>query len=86
MVYSIEALTPPSILSIEMDVTFPAYLKLEPRTLVGGDQRLPAGSKVNLRIKANMALRDATLLAGKEKPVSSDQDQEEAGQVGEEQT
>lgn len=70
MVYSIEALTPPSILSVEMDVTYPAYLKLEPRTLSGGDQRLPVGSKVNLRVKANMALREATLTAGKNKPVA----------------
>ena len=73
LVYSIEALTPPGILSVEMDVVYPDYLKLEPRTLKGGDQRVPTGSAITMRVKANMPLQSMHLTSGKQKPVELEQ-------------
>jgi len=53
-----------------MDVAYPAYLELEPAMLEGGDQRVPAGSHVTLRVVANMELREATVTFIGAKPVA----------------
>ncbi|MDH3590390.1 MAG: hypothetical protein OER88_00825 [Planctomycetota bacterium] len=67
-IYSIEALTPPGIERIEMDVNYPAYLQRAPETLAGGDQRLPQGSTVKLRVVATMPLRSAFVTMGAAEP------------------
>ncbi|MHC4136465.1 MAG: hypothetical protein ACYTDU_01625 [Planctomycetota bacterium] len=66
LTYSIQALTPPAILGVEMDAEYPAYLERLPETLQGGGQRLPQGTRVHLRVKANMALERATIALGTE--------------------
>ncbi len=66
LTYSIQALTPPAILGIEMDAEYPAYLDLPAETLKGGGQRLPQGTRVHLRIRANMQLERATIALGTE--------------------
>ncbi|MHC4957060.1 MAG: hypothetical protein ACYTGN_01695 [Planctomycetota bacterium] len=68
LVYIIEALTPPTILSITMDVTYPEYLGIEAETLSGGDQRVPEGSKVDIHIKPDRKCRVEVRLAGEKKP------------------
>jgi len=67
-VYSVDALTPPTIVGIFVDATYPAYLELEPETLRGGDQRLPEGTTARLRFKTNMPLQLATIAFGGEEP------------------
>jgi len=67
--FGIDALTPPAVLSIEMDCRYPEYLGREDRTLVGGDQRIPQGTRLTLRIRANMELRRALLAKGEDAPV-----------------
>jgi hypothetical protein len=66
LVYSIQALTPPAILGVEMDVVYPEYLARPPETLQGGGQRVPQGTKVHLRVKANMQLERASIALGTE--------------------
>jgi hypothetical protein len=64
LAYSIEALTPPAILGVEMEVSYPEYLERRPETLQGGGQRLPQGTRVHLRVKANMRLERAAIALG----------------------
>ncbi|MHC4930911.1 MAG: hypothetical protein ACYTGV_01800 [Planctomycetota bacterium] len=66
--YRIEALTPPAILEIGMECTYPDYLERAPETLRGGDRRVPEGTKVRMRVKANMALERATITLGGDEP------------------
>jgi len=68
LVYTIEALTPPSILSLEMDVAYPEYLERKPETLTGGGQRLPEGTRARLRMRTNMGLRLASIAVGADDP------------------
>ncbi len=67
-IYQIRALTPPSIDKLEMDVTYPSYLGKPMETLVGGDQRLPAGTKVSLRLKSTIPLAKAFMTFGANVP------------------
>ena len=69
LIYSVRSLTPPSILRIEMECEYPPYLERAQETLRNGDQRLPQGTKVLLRIKANMPLSRATIKLNKAAPV-----------------
>jgi len=64
--YTIQALTPPAILGVEMDAQYPEYLGRPPETLQGGGQRFPQGTRVHLRVKANMALERAAIALGTE--------------------
>ncbi|MHC4971264.1 MAG: hypothetical protein ACYTG3_02940 [Planctomycetota bacterium] len=66
LAYSIQALTPPAILGVEMDAEYPAYLSRPPETLRGGGQRLPQGTRVRLHVKANMELERAMIALGTE--------------------
>ena len=68
LVYRIEALTPPAVLGIEMDATYPAYLERPAETLKGGGQRLPQGTRVRLEVRTNMPLSRATIALGAEEP------------------
>ena len=69
MIYSVTALTPPAILRIEMECEYPPYLERGKETLRNGDQRLPVGTKLLLRIKANMTLSKASIKLGDAEPV-----------------
>jgi len=67
-IHLLEALTPPSMLSIRMRCEFPAYLGREPEELAGGDQRLPQGTRVRATLTANMPLKEALLTVGAAAP------------------
>jgi hypothetical protein len=67
-VYEIEALTPPSVLGVEMDATYPDYLAMPPAKLEGGGQRVPQGTKLRVRIHTNLPLREASALLGSDDP------------------
>ncbi len=69
-VYHIDALTPPAVLAIEMECEYPTYLQRADETLAGGDQRVPQGTRITLRIRANMNLRDAFLAKGAAVPAA----------------
>ena len=60
-IYRIEALTPPAVVGIEMECVYPAYLERPDAVLNGGDQRLPEGTRVELRATVNMDLREARI-------------------------
>ncbi|MHC4940256.1 MAG: hypothetical protein ACYTHK_15025 [Planctomycetota bacterium] len=60
--YRIKALTPPSVVSLELACTYPAYLGLEPEVKTDGDQRVPEGTKIELRATVNMPLRSARIV------------------------
>lgn len=66
--YSIEALTPPSVLGIEMQAEYPAYLAKPPATLQGGGQRVPEGTKLRVRVRTNLPLREASAVVGTDEP------------------
>jgi hypothetical protein len=68
LVYVIEALTPPAILSVRMDVTYPSYLEIPPETLEGGDQRVPEGSKVKVFIQPDRRCQVEVRFAGDKAP------------------
>jgi len=68
LVYSIDALTPPAVLGIEMDAKYPPYLGLPDATLRGGGQRLPEDTHVRLRVRTNMEVARATIALGAEEP------------------
>jgi hypothetical protein len=67
-VYEIEALTPPAVLGIEMEATYPDYLAMPPSTLEGGGQRVPQGTRLHLKVRANLPLREAFATLGSEEP------------------
>ena len=67
-VHLIEALTPPAILSIEVDCEFPAYLGLERESRPGGDQRVPQGTRARIAVRTNMELTAASITFGNEEP------------------
>ncbi|MCZ6786109.1 MAG: hypothetical protein O7E54_02980, partial [Planctomycetota bacterium] len=66
LVYGIEALTPPAILDVEVACTYPGYLQRKPETLRGGDQRLPAGSRLRILMHTNMEVEGAKVSVGTE--------------------
>jgi len=66
--YGIEALTPPSVLGIEMEATYPDYLARPPAKLEGGGQRIPQGTKLKVRVRTNLPLREASAVLGTEEP------------------
>jgi hypothetical protein len=66
--YRIEALTPPSVLSIEMDASYPAYLALADGKLEGGGQRVPQGTSLRVRVRTNLPLREASVVLGADEP------------------
>ncbi|HEX5137583.1 MAG TPA: hypothetical protein VFY93_11455 [Planctomycetota bacterium] len=66
--YTIEALTPPSVLGIQMDATYPEYLGRPPATLEGGGQRVPQGTKLKVRVHTNLPLREASVMVGTDEP------------------
>jgi hypothetical protein len=68
-VYAIEALTPPSVLGIEMDATYPDYIERAPARLEGGGQRVPQGTKLRVRVRTNLPLREASAVLGAEEPL-----------------
>lgn len=68
-VYEIEALTPPSVLGIEMEAAYPEYLGMEPAVLDGGGQRVPQGTRLTVRVRTNLPLREATATLGSDEPI-----------------
>ncbi|MCK6461787.1 MAG: DUF4175 domain-containing protein, partial [Planctomycetes bacterium] len=66
--YGIDALTPPSVLGIEMEATYPDYLARPPAKLEGGGQRVPQGTKLRVRVRTNLPLREASAGFGTEEP------------------
>jgi hypothetical protein len=66
--YGIEALTPPSVLGIQMEATYPDYLARPPGMLEGGGQRVPQGTKLRVRVRTNLPLREASAVLGTEEP------------------
>jgi len=67
--YRIEALRPPSLLSIRVECEFPAYLGRPPESLVGGDQRVPQGTKARIVVQADAETARAALGLGADAPV-----------------
>jgi len=68
-VYEIEALTPPAVLGVEMQATYPDYLAMPPATLEGGGQRVPQGTKLRVRVRTNLPLREASVSFGSDDPL-----------------
>ncbi|MHC4449805.1 MAG: hypothetical protein ACYS0E_06640 [Planctomycetota bacterium] len=60
--YRIKALTPPSVVQLELACTYPDYLGREPEVKTDGDQRVPEGTRIELRATVNMELRSAMLV------------------------
>ncbi|MHC4847629.1 MAG: hypothetical protein ACYTEG_04160 [Planctomycetota bacterium] len=60
--YRIKALTPPSVVQLELACTYPDYLGREPDVKTDGDQRVPEGTRIELRATVNMELRSAMLV------------------------
>ena len=71
--YLIDALTPPAVVGIEMDCTYPAYLEREREVLTDGDQRVPEGTRIEMRIVVNMDLAEAQLRVAGQEPVDLEQ-------------
>ncbi len=67
-VYEIEALTPPAVLGIEMEARYPDYLAMPPETLEGGGQRVPQGTRLKVKVRANLPLREALAILGPDEP------------------
>jgi hypothetical protein len=72
LVYAIEALTPPAVLSMEMEARYPDYLAMAPATLQGGSQRVPQGTKLRLSVKTNIPLAEASVMLGTDEPKPMD--------------
>ncbi|MEM8885276.1 MAG: hypothetical protein AAGD14_14505 [Planctomycetota bacterium] len=68
--YRVKALTPPSVTGLELRCTFPTYLGLAPETRTDGDQRIPEGTKIDMRVKTNMPLQSASLVVAGSEPVA----------------
>jgi len=66
--YRITALTPPSVVRLELACTFPAYLGLEPEVREAGDQRVPEGTTIEVRATVNMELARASLVVAGAEP------------------
>ena len=83
-IYMLEALTPPAVLGVTMLCQYPPYLGRDAETLEGGDQRLPTGTKVQLRIRVNMDLKRASLVLGSEQPARLERIEDQADVYGHE--
>lgn len=60
--YEIRVARPPSVESIQITYTYPAYLRLEPRVVpFAGDIEAVEGTEVALRVEVNKPLRQAVL-------------------------
>jgi hypothetical protein len=60
-VYTIRALVPPAVESIEARCAYPAFTGREPETITTGDFEVPEGTTVDLAVRANMEVRSATI-------------------------
>jgi len=58
-VLSVRALVPPAIEAVTADLVFPARTGLPPERRAEGDLEVPAGTRVDLAVRANVALRSA---------------------------
>jgi hypothetical protein len=67
-VYEIEALTPPAVLGISIEATYPDYLAMPAETLDGGGQRVPQGTRLRLKVRTNLPLREAFAILGTDEP------------------
>lgn len=68
--YRIEALRPPAILSIAVECLYPAYLGRPPERLLGGDQRVPQGTRARIVVKTDADVARAALAFGADAPVA----------------
>jgi len=67
-VYTVRALIPPTIESMEASVTYPEHTGEAPRVLTEGDLDLPEGSRVGLKMRVNMPLTTAAIRRGDAEP------------------
>jgi hypothetical protein len=68
--YRIEALRPPAILSITVECEYPAYLGRPPEKLLGGDQRVPQGTRARIVVRTDADVARAALAFGADAPVA----------------